>query len=346
MLPEDSDRLYGPLACHGSHRNPALLGVYRRGPKPQSRRSDPFYLLGGGGTPAPLGIRAGIFADLPDILYDENDFCFPLEADVPVPPAAKDITLVEAQSMALAITTAFEGGKGMNYQALADNFDGQGMSFGLIQWNFGQNTLGPLLAKMLSADAKAFEACFGEGTDFATLKTALEGNKQADQLKWVAAVLKDKRTAWQSAFRAVGANATFQRIQREQAASQYHPIVVSGIKSLRSAAPELMKDVEFRTYAALFDTAVQQNGILSSAAAIKTRLEKEKPKTQLELATIAVTERARKANDRWVADCLSRRLGILAGKAVEVTEMKNTSSRVNAGYELITSHGTDHVTGL
>jgi hypothetical protein len=41
----------------------------------------------------------------------------PLGGDVPTPPAARDITLVEAQAIALTITTAFEGDTGMNDQA-------------------------------------------------------------------------------------------------------------------------------------------------------------------------------------------------------------------------------------
>ena len=71
-------------------------------------------------------------------------------------PPAGSINLDLAQEMALKITTFFEGGKSMNYQALAGDFDGQGTSFGLIQWNFGQNTLGPLLKKMIAADATSF----------------------------------------------------------------------------------------------------------------------------------------------------------------------------------------------
>ena len=76
--------------------------------------------------------------------------------------AAAVIALNWAQEMALKITTDFEVGKSMNYQALADDFDGQGTSFGLIQWNFGQNTLGPLLKKMKTANATGFAGCFGE----------------------------------------------------------------------------------------------------------------------------------------------------------------------------------------
>jgi hypothetical protein len=331
--------------CHGSKRAATVLGLDPKGPRLGAGKDSPLGMLGMAG---PLGARNGVFADIPDLFNDKSDdVCFVDEYPLATPEAI-EIALVAAQEMALTLTTGYEGegGKAMNYQSLGDNFDGQGMSFGLIQWNFGQNTLGPLLLKMLKADATAFEACFGKGTDFATLKTALEGGKQADQLTWTASVIKSSRLAWQTAFRAVGANDKFNRIQREQAAGQYHPIVVNSVESLRGISPELMTKIEFRTYAALFDAAVQQNGTLAAAAAIKARVAKEKPTTQLDLLKIAVTERARKANDRWVADCLSRRLGLLAGEAVKVTEHDITATRNNPGFSLITSYGTANVAGF
>ncbi|MCX7057959.1 MAG: hypothetical protein NTZ79_12430 [Proteobacteria bacterium] len=305
--------------CYGSMRPAKVVGLDGRGPRPGGLRNAPLKMLGLAG---PLGTRSGVFADVPDIFYgNPNDECV-WNAIPAAAPEAIVIALATAQEMALTLTTGYEGegGKAMNYQSLGDNFDGQGMSFGLIQWNFGQNTLGPLLLKMLNADATAFEAS--------------------------AAAIKTNRLAWQSAFRAVGANDTFNRIQREQAAGQYHPIVVNSVESLRGISPDLLKTIEFRSYAALFDTAVQQNGTVAAAAAIKARVTKEKPTTQIELLKIAVTERARKANDRWVADCMSRRLGLLAGEAVKATEHEITATRNNPGFSLIASYGTANVAGF
>ena len=263
-----------------------------------------------------------------------------------ITPPAGTITVAEAQELALKITTVFEGGKSMNYQALAGDFDGQGMSFGLIQWNFGQNTLGPLLKLMLAAATASFAACFGKDADYDTLKKSLEGNKQADQLAWARAVQKDQKAAWKAAFTAVGSIDAFNRIQREQAAAKYHPIVVKDIASLREINVDLMKSVEFRTYAALFDAAVQQNGIGKTIADTKTRVKQEKPETQLDLLKIAVTERADAANDQWVSDCKSRRLGILGGAAYASDVNEVAAKRENAQYSLITESGTKEVIGL
>jgi hypothetical protein len=48
-----------------------------------------------------------------------------------------------------------------------------GMSFGLIQWNFGMNTLGPVLKKMHDADPQAFEAAFAPGTNYQAIWSAI-----------------------------------------------------------------------------------------------------------------------------------------------------------------------------
>ena len=263
-----------------------------------------------------------------------------------ITPSVGTITVGEAQEMALKITTVFEGGKSMNYQALAGDFDGQGMSFGLIQWNFGQNTLGPLLKLMLAAAATSFAASFGKDADYDTLKKSLDDNKQADQLAWARAVQKDQKAAWKAAFTALGSVDAFNRIQREQAAAKYHPIVVKDIASLREISVDLLKAVEFRTYAALFDAAVQQNGIGKTIADTKTRVKQEKPETQLDLLKIAVTERADAANDQWVSDCKSRRLGILGGAAYATDAHEVAAKRENGQYGLITESGTKEVSGL
>ena len=333
-------------------RTPGPLGCFDQG--------DPTLTTLLGDTPGPLGIND--WADptlarylpqgqrLPSMCMRTADgVALSVGAAGPAPaitPPAGTITVAQAQEMALNITTVFEGGKSMNYQALADDFDGQGMSFGLIQWNFGQNTLGPLLKLMLATDATSFAACFGKDADYVRLKKALDNHKQADQLAWARAVQKDQKAAWKSAFTAVGSVDAFNRIQREQAAAKYNPIVVKDIASLRELSADLMTAVEFRTYAALFDAAVQQNGIGKTITATKTRVKQEKPETQLELLKIAVTERADAANDPWVSDCKSRRLGILGGAAYASNAHEVTAKRENAQYSLITESGTKEVSGL
>lgn len=264
--------------------------------------------------------------------------------------AADAISLDEAQEMALKITTYFEGGRSMNYQALADDFDGQGTSFGLLQWNFGQNTLGPLLKKMMDQNPTSFAGCFGPDADYDTLNTALVAGNQADELKWARDRIKNKREAWQSAFKSIGSNAAFNKIQVQQAASQYHPAAVGVIAEIRKIAPKLFTQIEFRTYAATFDLCVQQGSLQSKKDAalkkIKQRIGKEKPASQLEVMKIVVTERGRTASSAWQADCVSRRMGILDGAAYKSDDGDNPVKRANPQFSLINQYGAKYVSGL
>jgi hypothetical protein len=54
----------------------------------------------------------------------------------------------------LLITGAFEGAR---YGGSVGNFDGAGMSFGILQWNLAQGTLQPLFSEMYSSDPTRFD---------------------------------------------------------------------------------------------------------------------------------------------------------------------------------------------
>jgi len=47
--------------------------------------------------------------------------------------------------LCLKVSGGFEAGTGPSYTSLTGNFDGQGMSAGILQWNAGQGTLQPLI---------------------------------------------------------------------------------------------------------------------------------------------------------------------------------------------------------
>ena len=275
----------------------------------------------------------------------------------PVPPTPDTdspdaISLDDAQTKSLMITTFFEGGKSMNYQALAGDFDGQGTSFGLIQWNFGSNTLGPLLKKMLDSDSDAFAACFGPDADFDTLNAALVAGNQADELAWARNLIQNNRAAWAAAFKGIGANDAFNAIQRQQAAAQYHPRALAVIQDCRNLGGTLLDQIEFRSYAAIFDLCVQQgslheaNGGHKALDNMKQRVTNENPATQLDLMKIVVTERGLTAASAWRNDCISRRMGILLGAPFQSAEGGVSVKRQNPQFSLIGQFGTGNVQGL
>jgi hypothetical protein len=311
-----------------------------------------------GDTPGTLGWNDYADSSLPTLDSSQNicrlDDGTPVSLGKDVPKAvsvaatdaAGTIPLAQAQELALGITTYFEGGKSLDYQALADDFDNQGTSFGLIQWNFGQNTLGPLLTLMMNADPTAFAGCFGADADYETLKTALTAGKKDDQVKWARAVIKGHRSAWSAAFKNIGANVTFNRIQREQAIAKYHSLATEVIKTLRGTSPTLFEKIEFRTYAAIFDLCVQQGGIDGSIDEIKKRVSDEKPSSQLDVMKIVVTERGKKAKKAWVSDCISRRMGILTGAKFKSEEHNVTAARYNSQFNVIGQSGEKIVSDL
>lgn len=264
----------------------------------------------------------------------------------PAAAASNFIPLAQAQDIALRISTCFEGGKSMNYQALADNFDGQATSFGLIQWNFGSGTLGPLLKQMLQADGAAFAGCFGPNANFDSLKNAIVSGSVPNQISWALALLQANRPAWKAAFTALGSNDQFNLIQKQQAIAHYHGRALIVISNLRTISPALMANVEVRSYLAIFDLCVQQNGIDKVLDAIKAKVAAGPPATQVDLVKIAAEQRALIAKAAFVADCMSRRLGILAGKAVSYTANGVTSTRQNPQLALIGDLGTKFVAGL
>ena len=72
----------------------------------------------------------------------------------------KGLTLTEQRSMAIAlsISGAFEGGDG--WSNITNNFDGMGLSAGLLNQTLGTDSLQPLLAEMQSRNETVFNSSF------------------------------------------------------------------------------------------------------------------------------------------------------------------------------------------
>lgn len=77
----------------------------------------------------------------------------------------------EALSLALNISGSFEGDHG--WKNITGNFDGQGISFGLLNQNFGQGSLQPMWIKMYNRYRSQFAAQFNS-TMLASMKTMLD----------------------------------------------------------------------------------------------------------------------------------------------------------------------------
>ncbi len=368
-----NSRLPGPSGAQSHHRHhrqrkhtahiPAkpLNPPKTPGPEGRNDQADPLFTSILGWTPNLTGVRD--WADhtlkqaehlwhkaLGSIGLDKETGTPVVYGAAPMTAPAGQLALDEAHMLTLRVTTVFEGsgGKSMDYVALAGNFDGMATSFGLVQWNFGTGTLERLLKKFQAADQASFDRCFPANADLGTLKTALTTRDIDAQKKW-ANDLNATATgaqAWRKSFENLGAVEQFKKIQVDDAIGWYNPIVEKDLQFLRALAPALMAKVEFRSYASLFDCAIQQGGLKKAEDAIKAKVKSDKPSSQFALLTIAVTERANAASHASVADCLSRRLGILNGKRMSFTAYGKTFDRDNSQYGLVQSDGTKTVAGL
>ena len=255
------------------------------------------------------------------------------------------IPLATAMIWALTITSGFEGGRALNYAAIADNSDGQCMSYGVVQFAAGQRQLGPLLEAMRDKDEAAFKACFDSASNYATLEAAVtSGNKNA-LVNW--AINQQRNNSnWGKPFQKLAENPDFQQIQIEQASEKYHAGVMRCVNFLRTLSPTLIQSVEVATYCALYDLAVQQGSLDKAADEIRSRVLSDAPTTQEALVRIAVEERAKTANHSSVADCFSRRIGIIQQSTYTYTAYGVTKSRSNPNFNIISHDRKNYVCGI
>jgi hypothetical protein len=81
------------------------------------------------------------------------------------------------------VISFIETGGAAGYGSVTHDFDGQGMSAGLLQWNIGKGSLQPLVRRILNADQKSARLILGDYADevfekFAPISTS-------DQLEWI-----------------------------------------------------------------------------------------------------------------------------------------------------------------
>ena len=207
------------------------------------------------------------------------------------------------------------------------------MSWGIIQWNFGQDTLGPLLRRMKTADINSFNGAFSNATDLTTLNTALAGTKN-QQMSWAIDMQTNKNQRWKDIFKNLASIAEFQEIQLE-AVAVYDKSAIKIIKWMKQQKPDLMNGVKLATFVALHDLAIQQGGLKNSKPAIITEINAKPPNSQDEFIRIVVTKRGETASSRWRADCISRRLGILNKKRTKITRKGYTADRDNPSFDII-----------
>ncbi len=234
----------------------------------------------------------------------------------PTTSFSKLSSLTPIQEKALRITTMFETGKPLNFAALAGNFDGQGLSFGLLQWNIGTGSLIKLLREFDKKYPKSFDMVFGSHAN--VLRKVLVMPKN-EQIKFAYSINDNKKKIiepWASYFKQLGNDPNFQQIQ------------IASVRQLMSYVGNQARKLGLKSergFALIFDN-VTQNGqewlnkaeraSLISKAYLEVEKKFSRPPTEREKLEIIANVVANTVKPEWREDVRQRRMTIVNGVGV------------------------------
>jgi hypothetical protein len=216
----------------------------------------------------------------------------------------------------LALTGSFETGKSIPdcFSGLSGDFDGQGISFGVLQWNFGQKSLQPLLREMRDRHPDIMKSAFQSQCDL--LLKALDF-PHSEIMKFAREMQHPIKhfvyEPWRWMFVALGRTPEFQDIETKYAGATFE-------KAIR-----LCRDYELaseRAAALMFDIKVQNGSIAGETKKLILAdfdtIAKSLPQDELEVRRmrIVANRRADAAKPEWVDDVRARKLCCANGGGV------------------------------
>jgi hypothetical protein len=216
----------------------------------------------------------------------------------------------------LALTGSFENGVGIPecFAGISGDFDGQGISFGALQWCFGQGSLQPLLKEMAAQHADTMRTIFQDR--YQELIDALN-SPQVELMNFARSIQDPVKyflyEPWRGMFRALGRSDEFQQIELHHAAQKYQAAL--GMTRTYSLGSE-------RAVALMFDIATQ-NGSIRDKTGARIRegygaLDTSLPGDNVEVARMQVVANcvAEASLPRWTEDVRRRKLCIANGRGV------------------------------
>jgi hypothetical protein len=213
----------------------------------------------------------------------------------------------------LALTGSFETGSAPPecFAGLSGDFDGEGISLGVCQWNLGQGSLQPLLKEIDQSSQALVTQIF---TNYANEFRRVLASPIEDQLAWARSIQDSRHVVgepWQGLLKTLARTPEFQAIETEHAGRLF-----ATARSLCSA----YKVQSQRALALMFDIAVQNGGINDVVRAQIERdfaaLDSTQTSQALEVARLQIVanRRAAASNPAWVNDVRIRKLTIANGQ--------------------------------
>ena len=189
----------------------------------------------------------------------------------------------------LALTGSFETGKlpPSCFSALTGDFDGQGLSFGALQWNIGQGSLQPLFRQMLETHPDLHSFVNGELADQLAFSRTIQTANHIHE-------------PWRTLLIELGQSPECWTAQTSLAAKAYQ-------SALRLC--DRFQLTSERAVALMFDI-VTQNGSINRQVRVDPRADE-----QSKLIAIA-SQVAASANPKYRADVEARKLLIANGQGI------------------------------
>lgn len=227
---------------------------------------------------------------------------------------SNQITFKEAHTRALMLTAQFEG-SGNGYKTIAGNFDGAGLSLGIIQFNIGSNTLQPLLTDILSENRPLVLSIFGDektGILESMLNDSLE-----EQLKWAIGINdasgQSINAEWTEVFVTLCETSEFQAVQ-DKYIEKYKDRAIAKCALFGGFSTN-------RAYAFMFDCSVQCGGFYQNEVDNIRALITDDMSEVDRLRVIANVMRTTRGEDGYTRRiCIVNGTGIVHGASIDISD--------------------------
>jgi hypothetical protein len=204
----------------------------------------------------------------------------------------------------LGLTSTFEG---HGYTLAQGNFDGAGVTWGIIGFTLKGGELSKILQTAYATDAALVDDCFGAG---ASSLMQVCGESWDQQLAWADSVSSGASKTqlaepYKSGFAKLGATSLGQQLQQERVDNDYyHPALAT------AQAYGLKTELGI---ALCFDIHVQNGGIAASAGD-KVRAQMTPGMSEKDVRVLIANAVADHANAAWREDVRTRKLTVATGQ--------------------------------